>query len=444
METSYIEQLQQTLQTQFIIPQNELESIIDNYRLTVQTIIDETGNEEAVFEQLGDPSILAQEIAQEFHFANKTIHPNTESEPLHDSIFQQMIKKNLNWPLIIIVSVIAILFGFPFIISIFSVLVSFILIFGSLLISSVVLAPSLFSSSPWFIIALFFAGASSITLFILLTIALIRGLIFLIKKVLNIPLSEKRHRRTPLTLIIMLIITAIIANTAVFSLPFTDSNLRSKIPYNMFQFSNRFTTGEKQTTTKDFPQADVKQIDITASGVEIKTVESQDNSYHITIKSSQNHFDDMIRLEGGILTLSTNIDTNCFFCIDFSDHSSSIELAIPKNAQLESFAADISGGAVSLHAIHTKDAKLEITGGSFDVKELISTNANFRVTGGEIITQSAIIQSTIDVDITGGSAHFKTLQADTGNFKITGGEINIDSPQIKKVNKHVTAGSLNI
>lgn len=440
METNYIQQLQHILQTAYIVPQNELDSIIDNYRLTIQTIIDETGSEDAVTEQLGSPSALAEEIAAEFHFSTRSTTSSTQ--PKIDMTWF-LGNKNLNWPLIIGCIILTLFLGFPLFIAIFSFLASFILIFGGFLISSVVLTPLVFTTSPWFIAALFVAGVSSLSLIILLTIAIIRGLVFIIKKLFALP-TTKPKKRVSLVVIITLIIVSTISTTAVFTLPFTDANLRSKIPYNMFQFEGPFDNANKQVFTKDINANDIKNLDLSGSGIHIKTSESNDDQYHVQVKTTNNNIDNVVKIENQTLIITNSESTDCLFCLDFGSKVSTIELAIPKNAQFDTFSAKVSGGSLGLSSIHAKDTSLQIAGGEISIADLISNTASFKITGGSIDTKSATIQSTIDVKVTGGSATFKTLEADTANLNITGGSIDIDSHNIKTINKNVTAGTLNV
>lgn len=439
MDTNYIQQLQQILQTQFIIPNSELDAIMDNYNVTIQTIIDETGSETAVIEQLGSPHSLAEEIASEFNFIRKT---NTDAQSINNIWQKSLTNKNINWPLVIIIGVLFIFIGIPLLTSVFSIFLSAAFIFAGFLISSIILAPHLFTTSPWFILSLFLAGTSTLILIILLAIATMKRVASLVKQFFAIKVKPTPQKRTPLSLLITLTIISIITNTAVFSLPFTDANLRAKIPYNMFRFTTPFNN--KVTLTKDIPSQAITQVEIIGKGIQITTSESPDDQYHVRMKTTQDTIDQDIQVENQVLRINKTEVNNCLFCFDFGQKISTIEIAFPRNINLEAFSATISGGSLDLNTINAKNATFQVTGGGISINNLTSNTATFKITGGSIDTHTANIQSTLDMNITGGSSSFKEVSANTANFTIFGGSVDINSNQINQINKDIKGGSLNI
>lgn len=435
MENSYIQQLQSILQTQYNISQNEIDSIIENYRVTVQTIIDETNNEMAVIEQLGSPHTLAEEIANEFHFTPRTAASSIENNSTN--------QKHPAW--VFICSIIfAFVLGFPILISIFAVLLSFILMFSGFIISSIILAPLTFTTSPWFIIALFFAGSSSLSLVIFIIVSTIRGTRLILKKLFEIPTFPKPTKRVPLSITITLIIISLVTNAAVFTLPFIDSNLRAKLPSNMFQLQLPFSESNQQTFSQDIDAAQIKNLVIQGSGVQIKTNESSDSQYHLKIKTAVNTHAEIIKVENQTLTINKSEAVSCLFCVNFGNNKVEIELSIPKDTQLDTFLANISGGSLEVSYIQAKNATIQIAGGQIALANFMSNNATFDIVGGSIDTNEATIQSTINVKIAGGSAMFETLRADTAHFNVAGGSISVKTPRIRNINKNIIAGSLNL
>ncbi|MGL4662494.1 MAG: DUF4097 family beta strand repeat-containing protein [Culicoidibacterales bacterium] len=438
MENNYIQQLQQILKTQFVIPDGERESIIDNYKVTVQTIIDETGHEESVIDQLGTPESLAEELASEFNFSRSTTSQQSETIHTHS----QQYKKKPHWPIIIIFSIIVLFLGFPLIFAIFSTLIAFLIMPIGFLISSIVFLPSLISHSPWFILSLFLAGASTLALLILLIIIVVRGLIFCFKKAFSIQIEKKAKKRVPFAIVITLIVISIISNTAVFSLPFTDPYLRSKIPGNMFVFTS--FNNKTKTFTKDFAPQEIEQLQIKGSGIHIKTIESNDDQFHIQLDTVNGSIDNAVQIDNKKLIIKESNINSCIFCFDLGHSKTKLQLAIPKNTSFDFASIEILGGHAELDSIQAKTTNFKLTGGEIKIGNLKSDDSTVKITGGAINISSSQIQSTLNLDVTGGSADFDSLDADTANFDLKGGSVDVRSSHINKISKDIKGGSLNI
>lgn len=452
MENNYIQQLRQILITDYQVSAEELETIIDDYRLTVETIIDETGDEKAVVDQLGAPRMLAEEIAKEFKFAKRVKTENQEwsqtknfsqpSEYTYNDRFKEINNAIPTWVKILLGVVISLFIGFPLVSTIGGLALSGIVASIGLVIAGVALSPELFSVSPWFIIMLFVAGISTLILMIFMLVAMIKGIVYLVQKLFGtVKKDEKPRKKWGIWTAVVLLVVAVISHGSLFAIVATTSGLRDKIPYNMYTFRVR-DTGTTSVEKKEVEQDKVQKLVLIGAGASFDLTESADDKYHVTIYKNGKEIKTKVVVENGELRVDLENQNNCFMCIDFSG-GAKVKVEVPKNAKHESIYLEIRGGEANLKNIAAKQIDISITGGSTRANDVEAEDLKVTVAGGESKFEK-INTITSKFYVSGGSIDIKRLKADFGLFDVSGGSVDIHKGEISRIERDIKGGSVDI
>lgn len=451
MENNYIQQLEFILRCEYDVNESEIQKIIEDYRLTVQTIIDETGVEENVVSQLGTPRGLASEIAEEFHFQKKKQFGQAEMSKNDYSTNAQGERSGTELPLwvkIIILIVVTLFLIIPFGGTIFGITAAFLSISLGLIISSVVLAPSIFPVSPEFIILLFLAGIVTLALFLFIALLAIKGLTYVMKLIFQKNkenTTEKKSKRLGwLTLI--LLVAACMLHASLFTIVSRNGELREKLPMNLYSFHYR-----NDENTNEVKQAidasQVKTVKFIGTASELEIVESTDNQYHITgyIKQKDT-LEKHVSVKNNELSIIADEKSKemCFFCIDFRNEKSKFKLEIPKDANINQVKLDITGGSARVEKLKATNISLVLTGGKIRAESLESENITISVTGGKGELENIKVTSKASIEVTGGMLDITSIEAKEARFEVTGGSIDVENKKIDHIEKDVTGGSLKI
>lgn len=447
MENNYIQQLRSILMTEYEVNLQELETIIEDYRLTVETIIDETGDEKYVVDQLGAPHILAEEIAHEFNFIKKTANDGQPwTQPKMESDIKDTLKKSIStvpmWAKIVMI-VICILILLPAIASIIGITIGGIALGAGLIVTGIILIPQFLSGFPWFIIILFVTGILTL-IFMIMTISLaVRGVAYLVRlafgKKKETENSQKKWQILPWSLVL---IAMLIAHTSLFTIIATNKEIRNKLPYQMYRF--KIGHSDKiEVTKKTFEQKDVQKLTIKGSGTSLNLTESSDDKYHVTVYASDAESRNTIVVENGELKVDIGSGNRvCFMCANLGDDTK-IVIEVPKKVKHEFVYLEITGGDATIQTLLANQVDMKVTGGSIQTNTLEAERLDVNVTGGKN-TFDTINVKTSRMHVSGGSIKIDTMIAADGLFDVTGGSIDIQKGNIGKVERNITGGSVDI
>lgn len=450
MENNYIQQLRQILTSEYQVNPEELEAIIEDYGFTVETIIDETGDEKAVVDQLGAPRVLADEIAKEFNFARRIkpenqewSHSKTYADPLGYRGVKGANNAMPNWLKIILI-VVAVFVGFPIVSTIGGIVVSGIIASMGLVVAGIVLAPNLFSETPMFVVMLFMTGIATLILMFFVIATMIKGIIYLINKFSGKnKMNEQPRKKWGLWTGLVLLVVVLIGHGSLFAIVATSSGLRDKIPYNMYTFRVR-KKDASSVEKKEVEKKEVRKLNLKGSGASFDLTESTDDEYHVTVYKDGKEVKNVVVIENNELKVDLNSgNNNCFMCIDFGNVGSKVKVEVPKNANLESIFLEITGGEANLKNLVANQVEMRLTGGSIHADTVDATDISVTVTGGESKFER-INTKTSKFYVSGGSIDIKTLKADNSLFDVTGGSINVRKGDIGKVERNINGGSVDI
>lgn len=452
MENNYIQQLRQILLADYQVSAEEIENIIDDYRLTVETIVDETGDEKAVVDQLGDPRMLAEEIAKEFKFTKRIKLENQEhSETKNfftpsDISFSDILKKVNSalpgWAKILLLVLISICIAVPIVGAIGGLTIGGIVAGVGLVIAGVVLSSEFFTISPWFIIMLFVAGITTLVFVFFMFSAMVKGIVYFVQKFFGtVKNNEKPRKKWKIWAASILFIVVLISHGSLFAIVATTNGLRDKLPYNMYMFRLR-NFGIMSVEKKDIDQKEIQKLVLKGSGASFDLTESSDDKYHVTTYKNGKEIKNVVVVENGELKVNLESQNNCFMCIDFGG-GPTVKVEVPKNAKHESIYLEIRGGEANLKNVAAKQMDISITGGSTYGSSVEAENLKVTVTGGESKFEE-VNTTTANFYVSGGSIDIKRLKADLGLFDVRGGSIDIRKGEIGRIEKNIKGGSVDI
>lgn len=447
MENKYIQQLRFILTTEYNVNPEELEKIIEDYRLTVETIIDETGDEKNVVDQLGAPRVLAEEIAQEFKFTKKPVsEASTWEQQKNETDLKDTIKKSVStvptWVKVVAIVVCALIL-LPTVASIVGIAIGGIFLGLGLIVTGIILIPQFLNNSPWLIIMLFVAGISTLIFMFMVISLAIRGIIYLVRLAFGKKKEMKQPRKKwgfiPWTLVIL---AMLIAHASLITIVATNKDIRDKLPYQMYRFKLSHS-GTTEVNKKTFEKSEIQKLTIKGSGTSINLKESADDQYHISVYASDTEVRDTIALDNGELKVNMNSgNAACFICVN-SGEDTEIVVEIPKNAKQELVYLEITGGDANVQTLLANKINMKVTGGSLQTNTIETESLNVNITGGKS-TFDSINTKTSKMNVSGGSIKISTMTAAEGIFDVTGGSINIEKGNIEKVDRNITGGSVDI